>query len=261
MSDTDARTATEAGDVTTATATEAGGATRPSPPSRPTRRRVLTVSTAIAATSVLWAPTPASAAPAAAPAAGAEGGRRATTWPGRVSANGWPVLASAPAHRVQGAGALTVRLAEGDAATVLLHVLRRYCYEIDMLAQHDVAGHTTDRAVRADLESNRLSGTALTIREVAYPLGAPAGNGMGAEQITVIEDILAECQGVVAWGGETSPLKQSHFQIDVPPGDARLRKLVARINGWSEHPGQGAGATDAFEPGRISRARKARNAR
>ncbi|AWL40627.1 MULTISPECIES: hypothetical protein [unclassified Streptomyces] len=225
--------------------------------SRPTRRHVLTAGSVIAAGSVLWTPgtavaSPPAAFPAASPAAGT------TPWTARNSANGWPVLDSAPAHRVEGAARLTVRLAEGDAATVLLYVLRRYCYEIDMLTPEDVTGHLTDRNVRADLESNQLSGTALTVRQVAYPLGAPAGNGMSGPEVTVVEDILADCQGVVAWGGETDPVKQSHFQIDVPPHDSRLKKLVAKINGWEEHPGRGAGAIDAFQPARVSRARKAR---
>ncbi|MEU9558353.1 hypothetical protein [Streptomyces fumanus] len=221
----------------------------------PTRRRVLTAGTAVAAGTVLWNPGTATAATPA------EGGRSAAEWTARKSANGWPVLDTAPAHRVEGAGKLSVRLAEGDAATVLLYVLRRYCYEIEMLELLDVEGFTADRTVRADLESNQLSGTALTVKQVYYPLGAPAGNGMSADQITVIEDILADCQGVVAWGGEMDPLKQSHFQIDVPPHDSRLKKLVAKLNGWEEHPGKGAGAIDAFQPSRLARARKARSAR
>lgn len=227
---------------------------------RPTRRRVLTVGTAIAAGSALWAPGTATAAPAPAPAA-AVGDQRSDTWTARKSANGWPVLDSAPSHRVEGAGGLSLRLAEGAPATVLLYVLRRYCYEVEMLDQIDVAGYTGDKAVRADLESNQLSGTAFTIKQVHYPLHAPAGNGMSDAQVTVVEDILADCQGVVAWGGEMDPIKQSHFQIDVPPHDSRLKELVAKINGFDNHPGRGAGAIDAFRPDRVSRARKARNSR
>ena len=233
---------------------------------RPTRRRVLTVGSALAVGSAVWAPGTAAAAPkaagAAAPGKASPGaGDKTVAWTARRSANGWPVLADAPSHRVEGAGGLAVRLAAGDAATVLLYVVRRYCYEVEMLEARDLSGHTSDTGVRADMESNRLSGTALTIKEVYYPLGAPAGNGMSDAQVTVVEDILADCGGVVAWGGESSPLKQSHFQIDVPPHDSRLRKLVATINGWEERPGRGAGTVDAFRPARISRARKARNAR
>lgn len=55
---------------------------------------------------------------------------------------------------------------------------------------------------------------------------------MSDREITVVEDILATCEGVVAWGGEMRPVKQSHFQIDVRPHDPRLQRLVAKINGW-----------------------------
>lgn len=222
---------------------------------QPTRRRLLTIGSAIAAGSALWTPGTASAAPAAA------GSRKPDAWARGRSANGWPVLDDAPAHRVEGAGNLTVRLAEGGPATVLLYVLRRYCYEVDMLDQREVSGHTTGRKVRAPLESNQLSGTALTIRQSAFPLGAPASNGMSDRQITVVEDILASCDGVVAWGGEMRPVKQSHFQIDVRPHDPRLQRLVAKINAWERSPEHGPGTIDAFAPDRMARARKARSAR
>ncbi|WP_323384096.1 hypothetical protein [Streptomyces calidiresistens] len=140
-------------------------------------------------------------------------------------------------------------------------MVRRYCYEIEMLEPSDVVGHTANKQIHADMESSQLSGTALTVKEVYYPLAAPAGNGMSGDQITVVEDILADCQGVVAWGGEMDPLKQSHFQIDVPPHDSRLKTLAAGINNWNDHPGKGAGAIDAFHPSCVSRSRKARNAR
>lgn len=216
---------------------------------QPTRRRLLAVGGAIAAGSVLWAP------------GTAAGSEKPDIWTRHRSANGWPLLDEAPGHRVEGAGSLTVHLTEGDPATVLLYVLRRYCYEVDMLDQREVIGHTTDRNVRAALESNQLSGTALTIRESAFPLGAPASNGMSDREITVVEDILATCEGVVAWGGETKPIKQSHFQINVRPHDPRLGRLAAKIKDWERSPGRGAGTINAFTPARTSRARKARRAR
>src|SRR3954469_370817 len=55
---------------------------------------------------------------------------RPRRWSGSRSANGWSVLANCPEHAVEGSD-LTVRLRDGAAATVLLHCLRRYLYEID----------------------------------------------------------------------------------------------------------------------------------
>ncbi|WP_327191018.1 hypothetical protein [Streptomyces xinghaiensis] len=74
-----------------------------------------------------------------------------------------------------------------------------------------------------------------------------------AERI-VVTDILTDCEGVVAWGGDLKPVKQSHFHIDVRPGDPRMDRLTARIRGWNGTPGEGAGTIDAFAPARRRRA-------
>ena len=63
----------------------------------------------------------------------------------------------------------------------------------------------------------------------------------------VIKDILAELNGTVAWGGNAAIPKESHFEIAVRPGDARLKATAAKIRGWDEQPGgEGAGIVSAF---------------
>ncbi|MEU0071305.1 hypothetical protein ABZ027_17420 [Streptomyces sp. NPDC006332] len=183
------------------------------------------------------------------------------TWRGSRSANGWPLVDQAAEQRLEGAPNVHVSLVEGDVATVLLYVARRFSYEIDMLRPGDVQGHSTDRDVVTGFESNHLSGTAMAIRPLFYPLGADKATGMTEQERTVVRDILADCEGVVAWGGDLDPVKESHFQIDVRPGDARLTRLARRIQGWDATPGQGAGSIDAFAPARIRRAKKAAAAR
>lgn len=216
-----------------------------------TRRRALGLGMGAGAAIALTGPGSAQAVPAA----------RERMWTRSRSANGWPLLDHATAYRVEGTNA-EVSLMKGDVATVLLYVARRFAYEIDMLRPGDAYGHTTDRRVAAPIESNYLSGTAIAIRPMHYPLGADVKNtGMSEAERLVVADILAECEGVVAWGGDMKPVKQSHFQIDVPPGDVRLKQLSQRIQGWNNTPGQGAGTIDAFAPARIKRARKAALAR
>ncbi|WOX12258.1 hypothetical protein [Streptomyces sp. N50] len=213
----------------------------------PSRRRVLAlgsalgIGTALALTSV----TPAAAAP------------KAKVWRGTRSANGWVIGDRAPRQRLEGAAGVQVPLLDGDASTVLLYVARRFSYEIDTLRPGDVHGHTADRHIGARFESNYLSGTAMAIRPLFYPLGADKATAMTEQERTVVRDILADCQDVVAWGGDFEPVKESHFQIDVPPGDLRLSRLAQRIQGWDATPGQGAGSIDAFAPARVRRARKA----
>lgn len=58
----------------------------------------------------------------------------------------------------------------------------------------------------------------------------------------VIRDILAECDGVVRWGGDDDDRPyEALFSIDVPPGDKRLTDLVAKLRIWADEPGAGPG--------------------
>ncbi|MFJ2816760.1 hypothetical protein [Streptomyces sp. NPDC087294] len=205
-----------------------------------TRRQALGIGIGAGAALALTSAGPAQAAAAS--------GQHA--WKQPRSANGWPVLDHTTTYRVEGTG-VEVSLAPGDAATVLLHVARRFAYEIDMLRTGDLHGHTTDRMIGAPFESNHLSGTALAVRPLHYPLGADIKDtGMGEAERVVIADILADCEGLVTWGGDLKPVKQSHFHIDAQPGDARLKRLATRIRGWNDTPGEGAGSIDAFAPAR-----------
>ncbi|MFI6459252.1 hypothetical protein [Streptomyces sp. NPDC050528] len=80
---------------------------------------------------------------------------------------------------------------------------------------------------------------------------------MTEQERTVVRDVLADRQDVVARGGDFEPVKESDFGIGVPPGDSRRSRLAQRIQGWDATPGQGAGSIDAFEPARVRRARRA----
>ncbi|MFK4071089.1 hypothetical protein [Streptomyces sp. NPDC029674] len=134
---------------------------------------------------------------------------------------------------------LAVALRLGDVSTVLIHVVRRYHYEIDTLRPNEVTGFIPpSRALRGP-STNHASGTALAIRPGWYPPGA--SGGLFAPQLAVVRDILAECGGVLAWGGTFRTPNESHFHIAVPPSDPRLRDLARRIDRWADAPGVGAG--------------------
>ncbi|MEU6306459.1 hypothetical protein [Streptomyces chartreusis] len=186
--------------------------------------------TAVAGLATLAVPTPASAA-------GSASGRPA-------SANGWQTEPDADesgtiwTRQVPGSS-VSVALRLGEVATVLIHVIRRYHYEVDTLAHGEVIGfRPADRRLKG-YATNYASGTAVAIRPTWYPAGAKGG--LFPHQLATVRDILKECQDVVAWGGDYRRPDESHFQIDVPPSDARLKRLADRIRGWEEMPGQGAG--------------------
>lgn len=215
------------------------------PPSL-TRRRLLATAGAVTTGAAVGLPTLPTAARAATPTP--TGTRHKTQ-------NGWPTVDAAHTTtlRIEGSDA-TVALLPGDVATVLMHVARRLNYEVAPLESGDAHGHRTDHEARAPFESNYLSGTALAIRPNEFPAGS-AGNLFPAQLLT-IRDILAECEGVVRWGGDDKTLpKEGHFQIDVLPTDARLPRLAAKFTAWAATPDEGPGtAPDPTIPTRRSAA-------
>lgn len=175
-------------------------------------------------------------------------------WDAEFSANGWPIAqAKATDHRVTGSTA-TVALRPGITAAVLLHVARRWHYEIATLDGDrgaGITGFTTDRTVAAAFESNYLSGTALAICPIAYPVSG--FEPMAPHQQAIIRDILADCEGTVAWGGDLKPVKASHFQIDVPPGDPRLRRVATRLDTSRHRRGTSQTAGAVSDPAEANR--------
>ncbi|SES32950.1 hypothetical protein SAMN04487818_110175 [Actinokineospora terrae] len=168
----------------------------------------------------------------------------ADRWPGRYSANGWPIRAKGLTEVGVEGSAAAMTVLGGAVATLLGHVARRFHYEIAELGPGDIHSHTTDPRVGAPLESNHLSGTAIAILPTRFPLGAT--DGLFPHEIALIRDILTDCSGTIRWGGDdpTTP-KQGHFQLDVPPPEAAK----------AAHTLTGAGAMpDPFVPTRRSRA-------
>ncbi|MER5645083.1 hypothetical protein [Streptosporangium sp. NPDC002524] len=172
---------------------------------------------------------PAVAVPAAATRPAAAGADR-WEWEGDESANGWRIdPGEITLHAVEGTLA-SVLLRAGDAATVLLHVARRWHYEVapvDTGQGGGLSAHTTDRTVGAGFESNHLSGTAVAVHPAAYPLHG--SEGLWPHQEVIVRDILLDCEGTVRWGGDLTPVKASHFQIDVPPGSGKLARVADRL--------------------------------
>lgn len=170
--------------------------------------------------------------------------KRART--GKNSLNGWEMERVADdggsifTRPVPGTPLAGVAVRMGDVETVLVHVVRRFHYEIDELRKGDVVGWRSPGTVRKGLaESNQASGTAVQIRPDHYPTGTRGG--FYALQEAVVRDILAELDGVVRWGGDERKPDESLFFIDTEPGDSRLTKVADRLRGWRDDPGQGAG--------------------
>ncbi|MFC9595972.1 hypothetical protein ACFTUC_40040 [Streptomyces sp. NPDC056944] len=264
------------------------------PSSDVTRRRALVgaagVTAAVSLTSGGFLATPAAAAgPAATPGAPAPTGpapepfrgdhlkealreaeaRRRRIHTGRASANGWEMQKLADAdggdiatRSVPGTG-LRVAVRTGDVEAVLVHVVRRFHYEVDALGQdgepHALVGWVAPGTVRDSRlpESNQASGTAVVIRPGSYPPGVRGG--FTARQQEVVRDILADTEGLVRWGGDDDRPYEGLFHLAVRPGDDRLQRVADRLRAWDETPGLGAGTLpDVTEPSRRRRAARYR---
>lgn len=161
---------------------------------------------------------------------------------GWTTANGWPAESGVG---IGGSiwewpieGSMAKYTAAIGAAGVLSHLIRRYHYEVESLAPGDVVGHVAMRQ-RRGYESNHASGTAVTIKQGAYPRGARGG--LFPQQVAALRRILDELEGLVAWGGELAPVNEAHFHLAVGPNDPRLERWASRLAAWSEMPNRGAG--------------------
>ncbi|MCX4671725.1 hypothetical protein OG453_34415 [Streptomyces sp. NBC_01381] len=224
-----------------------------------TRRTILKHSTALLAGAALaTTATTLVASPAQAAGTSANPDRNRVLT-GKPSANGWEMEkvvndgGSVWNRPVAGVG-MSAAVRIGDVETVLVHVIRRFQYEIDELRTGDVIGWRSPGKVRKGLpESNQASGTAVQIRPGHYPPGAKGG--FFPHQELVIRDILADLEGIVRWGGDDAKPDESLFYIDVGPGDLRLARVAGKIRGWNPTPGEGAGVI--VDPSLPSRRRRA----
>lgn len=170
---------------------------------------------------------------------------KAKDWTGSKSANGWPIVPHAKVFRIEGSNE-SVAIAEGDPAALLLHVARRFNYEIDTIRTGELVGHITDRSVSQPYESNYLSGTAIALRPSLYPAGA---HGLlYPQELAVVRDIIAELGGAVSWGGDEEVPKESHFQLALPPNHPLLKSTAQRVRkGEAMSRSKGVGAINAFK--------------
>ncbi|MBD0693903.1 hypothetical protein BG452_14415 [Streptomyces sp. CBMA123] len=212
-------------------------------------RSATVIGTAVAVTALL--PGVASAAPSASP--------KATGLPERklpTSANGWTIeketnhVSTVWTRQVAGTG-LSVDVRIGDVEEILVHLIRRFHYEVEELPSGDLLGWQEIGSLRAALpESNLASGTAVRIRP-----GASAKGGLFPYQEVVLRDVLAECQGVVRWGGDDDEVDESLFYLALGPEDRRVNRLADRLRGWGARPGEGAGTpVDVLSPDRRAEA-------
>jgi uncharacterized protein YoxC len=136
---------------------------------------------------------------------------------GPVSQNGWPVNPPLVTRNIPGTN-VRVRVADGPAGDVLLHVLGQVSSRVEDVSLNSDAGEADDwgyanRNVRgAESISNHASGTAVDMNATRHVLGAR--DTFTPQQSTEIRTILGEVDNVVRWGGDyTGRRDEMHFEI------------------------------------------------
>ena len=152
-----------------------------------------------------------------------------------TSYNGWPVGTPASAigvasYTIPGTS-LSIQVKSGDVATVLTHLAARFHAEVENLRAGQVGGYSYRRNVNnPSVWSNHASGTAIDLNWNLHPNGSQGTFSSG--QVAALRNVLSFFGSVIFWGGDyRGTIDEMHFEINVPPGNAALASVAARIRG------------------------------
>lgn len=131
------------------------------------------------------------------------------------SQNGWPAN-DRSLIRTYTIPGTTQKLAirSGPVATILLYVATQFHRRVEAIHPGWCWGYA-ERQIRGGIAlSNHASGTAIDLNAPAHPLGTDEKKTFTAVEISTIRKILAECSGVVRWGGDYRGRQDPmHFEI------------------------------------------------
>lgn len=154
------------------------------------------------------------------------------------SGNGWvaspdlEVMSLVPIH----CNGVTMQVRSGDVFTLLNYVVQQLNERVEPLTS---GGGYNFRANVNDPSSlsNHASGTAVDYNPGAHPNAVKASSTWTPIQIAQIELILAECGGVIRWGGDYHGTPDAmHFEINADP--VAVAQAAAKLGG---RPGPGGG--------------------
>lgn len=157
-----------------------------------------------------------------------------------LSANGWPVLITAPPRQLIPGTNIKLSVRAGDVATVLLEAARRFNAEVEPLALpvgekpgYDDWGWAY-RPIRGQVSgfSNHASGTAIDLNATRHPRGVKGTFELSERAL--VRKILASMKDkvtgreVVRWGEDfASTVDGMHFEINASP--AAVNRVASRI--------------------------------
>ena len=150
----------------------------------------------------------------------------------RVSAsqNGWPVDPTGRLEDHTAVAGVTFPngVRNGDVATVLLYLARRFHETVEPLHPGWCWGWYVRRIEGSARYSNHSSGTAIDFNAPSHPQGRRGT--FSAAEVAAIRQILAYLDGAVRWGGDyTSGPDEMHFEIAGTA--AEVARVAAKIKG------------------------------
>lgn len=163
---------------------------------------------------------------------------------GARSTNGWDMETAADqggsiaTRPVPGTPVTDLQIRLGAPEVVLVHLVRRFHYEIAALRPGEVVGWTPQKGLRGPAR-NLASGTAVRIRPGHYPPGIKGG--YFPLELAVLRDVLAELDGVVRWGGDDRTVDEALLYLAVGPDDPCLAAVAERLRVREMTAGAGAG--------------------
>lgn len=121
---------------------------------------------------------------------------------------------------------IKANLRKGDVSVVLLYLMGRYHREVEPLRAKDTGSYNPRSIIGGRTLSNHASGTAVDLRWNDHGLGR-RGTFSNA-QVTSIQRILTDLNGIVRWGGNyKGRADEMHFEIIGNP--AQVKAVADKI--------------------------------
>jgi hypothetical protein len=152
------------------------------------------------------------------------------------SENGWEVIKDQSDKKLT-----VIRLAKTgiplrlhkDAARLLAYVAVRFDREVSSLKQgnkpgfQDEGGYNFRKIDHSTKYSNHASGTAIDLNWQKFPMFR---RRMTAKQVAACRAIVADCGGLVRWGGDYSPARVDQMHFEIAPGVTaeQVKKFVTK---------------------------------
>lgn len=151
------------------------------------------------------------------------------------SENGWPVIKDQSDKKltvVRLAGTdIPLRLHK-DAAKLLAYVAVRFDKEVSALRTsnkpgfQDEGGYNFRKIDGSTKYSNHASGTAIDLNWQKFPMFR---RNMTKKQVAACQTIVADCEGLIRWGGDyTRAVDQMHFEVAPKVTAEQIKKFVSR---------------------------------